>query len=110
MASTIESKRKLRAIHRLSQSFPDSTAEDRLVTIGDILSGKVAAGLHTNTTSPTLMARLKAGQESRSHRGALDKAAKKVTQEPEEEKKRKKRGGKDRMEEGGINRSTDVNQ
>jgi hypothetical protein len=112
MAASIESKRTLRAIHRLSQAFPDRTAEERLGPIGDILSGEVEAGVDTNTTSATLMARLKAGQESRSVRGAHDKREKPKKEEkaePEDEKKRKKKGGHDRMEGDGINRSSDVN-
>ena len=121
MASSIESKRRLRAIRRLSASFPDRTAEERLARIEGIASGAVDPVVR-NTTSPDLMERLAAGQASRSPRTAHDKrpGAKRPADTPRhaddlkraddpDKKKRKKGGGHDRQESGGLNRSADVN-
>jgi hypothetical protein len=115
MAATIETRRKLRAIRTLSAPRPDATAEKRLETIEGIASGKIDAGVFVNVTSPTLAARLKAGQESRAPHNAADKrpvTAVKADKREEDEKRRKKRGGHDRKEDGGQDRvlkSTDVN-
>jgi len=104
MAATIETKRRLRAIRRLSASFPDRTAEERIKQIEGIASGKLEPKLFRNETSPTLMERLAAGQASRSPRAADQKKP-----EKKPEKKRKGLGGRDRQERGGLNRSTDLN-
>ena len=109
MAANIETKRKLRAIRRLSASFPDRTAEDRLVQIEGIASGRLEPTIARHGPSPDLMERLEAGQASRSPR-VTDGRKKKEEKETEtEEKKRGKRGGRDRMERGGLNRSSDLN-
>ncbi len=105
MATNIETKRKLRAIRRLSASFPNRTAAERLKTIEGIATGKLEPTVVRRATSPDLIERLEAGQASKSPRVG-DKPAKK---KDEPEKKRKKRGGHDREEKGGLNRSSDVN-
>jgi hypothetical protein len=110
MAASIETKRKLRAIRRLSSPVPDRTAEERLGQIGDVLSGKIDSAKFTNVTSPTLLKRLKEGQASRSPRNAFDKRPPKKPEPEVEEKKRKFGGGRNRMETGGMNRSEDVNR
>ena len=104
MAASIEAKRKLRAIRRLSASFPDRTAEERLKTIAGIADGKIEPTVVRRGTSPDLLERLKAGQASRSPRGAADKQPAKKKAEPKE-KKRSESGGKDRKERGGQDRA-----
>ena len=110
MAASIETKRKLRAIRRLSTPVPDQNAEERLGQIGDVLSGKLDVQRITNITSPTLARRLAEGQASRSPRNAIDKRPPKKPEAEVEEKKRKLGGGRNRMETGGMNRSEDVNR
>ena len=112
MAASIETKRKLRTIRRLSASFPDRTAEDRLVQIEGIASGKLEPKLFRRQPSPDLMERLAAGQASRSPRIAdkrreKDKAnaKKKAAEEKKAEKARAEKVGKDRKERGGQDRS-----
>jgi len=113
MATNIETKRKLRAIRRLSASFPDRTADERLVTIEGIASGKVDPSVVRHQTSPDLLERLERGQASRSRRNALDTRPKEdqeaAREEEEPEKKRKGSKGKDRQERGGFDRSADLN-
>jgi hypothetical protein len=115
MATNIESKRRLRAIRRLSGGFPDRTAEERLAKIAGIATGDLDPADFRHQTSPDLLDRLKAGQASRAPRNAADKrpvAEVKAEEREADEKKRKKRGGHDRKEDGGQDRvlkSTDVN-
>ena len=116
MAASIETKRRLRAIRRLSASFPDRTAEERLEKIEGIASGKLEPTVARHGPSSNLMERLAAGQASRSPRisdarRAKDAAARKAEEGEAEEKKRKRgrRGGRDRMERDGLNRSSDLN-
>jgi hypothetical protein len=112
MTTNIDAKRRLRAIRRLSGGFPDRTAEERLVKIEGIASGKLDPADFRHQTSPDLIERLERGKASRSPRNATDKrpvAEVKAEEREETEKKRKKRGGHDRKEGDGILRSTDVN-
>ena len=88
MAASIETRRRLRAIRRLSSGFPDRTAEERLEKIAGIASGKLDPSVaRPNRVAPPPV----------------------PAEEPEDEKKRKKKGGHDRQERGGMNRSSDVN-
>jgi hypothetical protein len=111
MSASIESKRKLRAIRRLSASFPDRTAEERLKQIEGIASGKLEPKLVRHQTSPDLMERLAAGQASRSNRTATTRTEKeaedkkKADEAAHEEKKRKAKATRNRKEEGGHDRS-----
>jgi hypothetical protein len=106
-------KQKLRAIRRLSTSFPARTAEERLVQIEGIASGNIPPTMVRRAVSPDMGERLARGQASRSPRNALDKrkpeAKKDNEAESGEEKKRKRRSGFDRKERGGIDRSDDLN-
>jgi hypothetical protein len=110
MATNIETKRKLRAIRRLSSCFPDRTAEERLEKIEGIAAGKIDPSVVRRGTSPDQAERLKRGMASRSPRNALDTkpVQKPKDEKQDEEKKRKKRGGHDRQEKGGIDRSSDL--
>lgn len=105
----VETKKKLRAIRRLASPVPTRTAEERLVRIEGIASGKITPEEGRNRTSPDLAERLMRGQASRAQGNALDRKKPEVKQADEEEKRRKATGGRDRQERGGLNRSADVN-
>ncbi len=115
MATNIETKRRLRAIRRLSASFPDRTADERLEKIAGIAKGDLDPADFRHQTSPDLIERIKRGQASKSVRNALDTRAKLNQDEPEAEsedepeKRRKRRGSRDRKEGGGFDRSADLN-
>ncbi len=112
----IERKRRLRAIRRLSPSFPDHTSEDRLEKIEAIASGKADPSIVRRKPSADLAQRLEAGIASRSPRVGDKQTAKKAKAEKarstpptvaveDDAKKRKSRLGRDRQERGGQDRS-----
>lgn len=117
--ASLETRKKLAAIRRISAAFPDATAEERLLQIEGIASGKLEPKLVRREHSANLAERLAAGQASRSPRSPAIQAAKQKAQEAreaarkdEEKKAAKKRKGKpskDRMETSNLNRSADLN-
>ncbi len=112
---SIERTRRLRAIRRLSPSFPRHTAAERLEKIEGIANGKTDPSIVRRKPSADLAERLAAGIASRSPRiqdrhKIKDKKKAAFTEREEEkkatdEKKRKSRLGRDRQERGGQDRS-----
>ncbi len=112
MADIIEAKRKLRAIRRLSASFPHRTALERLDMIVNIASGKAEPRVPRRPMSETLGERLAAGQASRAKRTAPkvedQQDRKKKFADPEGEaelKRRRAKASRNRQEYGGQVRS-----
>jgi hypothetical protein len=104
-----DSRRRLRAIRRLSRSFPASNQVERLESIADIASGKAPPERSISPVSGDLAERLADGADSRSPRMKKPETVKETKRKKEQAKKRKESKGHDRQEGGGMNRTTDVN-
>lgn len=101
-SQAMETRRRMTAIRKLCSTYPPATADARLETIADLATGKTDPSKHMNAPSPTLGQRLADGAASRSPRMVSRK-------ETVAERKRRERGGRDRMEGGAMDRTTDVN-